>query len=240
MSTGSSAGFDAGFGPPAPIPSWLGGLLAATVGLEAAQIARYLPPTDGSGRRSAVLVLFGDGGQGPSVLLLERASTMRKHAGQVAFPGGASDPEDADTTTTALREAAEEVGLDPASVQVFAVLPELFLNVTGFVVTPVLGYWLEPHPVSALDAAEVAHVVDVPISELSDPGNRFTVRHPSGYAGPGFSVRGLFVWGFTAMILDALLRLGGWELPWDVSAVRDIPDSARPTDPSAFAGTVEP
>ena len=222
------------------IPPWLETLERAATDVEAHQISRFLPPDDGSGRRSAVLVLFGDPGAGPSVLLIERASTLRKHAGQVAFPGGACDAEDADATATALREAAEEVGLDPASVEVFGLLPDLFLTVTGFVVSPVLGYWRVPHPVTALDVAEVAHVVVVPISELTAPGNRFTVHHLAGHVGPGFFAGGLFVWGFTAMILDAVLALGGWAQPWDKTVLRDIPDSAIVSERSALTGTVEP
>jgi 8-oxo-dGTP pyrophosphatase MutT (NUDIX family) len=222
------------------IPAWLDQLQAATVGVQAHEITRFLPPDDGTGRRSAVLVLFGDSAAGPSILLCERATTLRSHAGQVSFPGGKTDPGDADATATALREAAEEVNLDPATAGVFAVLPDLFLQVTGYIVTPVLAYWREPHVVSAVDAAEVARVVFVPISELARPGNRFTVHHPSGFTGPGFGAGDLFVWGFTAMILDAVLRLGGWEQAWDVNVLRDIPESAGPSVPSVAAGTVEP
>ncbi|MCW2525931.1 MAG: hydrolase [Pseudonocardiales bacterium] len=241
------------------VPAWLDQLRAAAVGVQAHEIARFLPPHDGSGRRSAVLVLFGDSAAGPSILLCERATTLRSHAGQVSFPGGKTDPGDPDATATALREATEEVGLDPATADVFAVLPDLFLHVTGFIVTPVLAYWREPHLVSAVDAAEVARVVVVPIDELAAAANRFTVRHPSGYNGPGFAAGELFVWGFTAMILDAILRLGGWEQPWDAGVLRDIPESAGPSEPvtgqlgdplaeqpadpvtpSAAAGTVEP
>lgn len=219
-------------GGAADIPAWLHSLRTASASVQAHELARHLPPTDGTGRRSAVLILFGESAEGPSVVLLERASTLRKHPGQVAFPGGGVDPEDRDPTATALREAAEEVGLDPSGVQVFAVLPELFLSVTGFVVTPVLGYWRDPHPLYALDAGEVAQVVVVPIAWLTTPANRFRVRHPSGLAGPGFAVGELFVWGFTAMVLDAILRLGGWEQPWDESILRDIPPAVGPSRPS--------
>jgi hypothetical protein len=64
----------------------------------------------------------------------------------------------------------------------------------------------------------------VPLSELVRPANRFTVQHPSGYHGPGFAACGLFVWGFTAGLLDRLLRLAGWEQPWDRAQVRPLPD----------------
>ena len=72
---------------------------------------------------------------------------MRNHAGQPAFPGGAVDPEDADTIACALREAEEEVGLDPGTVEVVATLPTLWIPVSNFLVTPILAWWRNPHPV---------------------------------------------------------------------------------------------
>lgn len=185
------------------------------------EMSRFLPPEDGSGRPSAVLMALSEG---PAVLLIERAADMRKHAGQVAFPGGAIDPEDADEAAAALREANEEAGLDPASVQVVATLPAIFIPVTGFVVTPVLAWWRDPHPVSPVDPIEVARAVVVPIAELVDPANRFRVQHPSGWIGPGFEVAGLFVWGFTAGLLDRLLELGGWSRPWDTARSKPLPE----------------
>ncbi|MEO6703304.1 MAG: coenzyme A pyrophosphatase, partial [Jatrophihabitantaceae bacterium] len=76
--------------------------------------------------------------------------------------------------------------------------------------------------VGVVDTAEVAGVQRLPIAALTDPANRFTVLHPSGFTGPGFEVAGLFVWGFTAGLLDRLLRLAGWELPWDRSVIRPV------------------
>ena len=101
---------------------------------------------------------------------------------------------------------------------------EIHLPPSGFVVTPVLGHWREPHPVGVVDTAEVAAVRRLPVAELTDPVNRFTARHPSGYRGPGFEVGGLFVWGFTAGLLDRLLRLAGWERPWDRDTIRPVAD----------------
>jgi hypothetical protein len=125
----------------------------------------------------------------------------------------------------ALREAEEETGLDPGGVEVLATLPPLWLPPSGFVVTPVLGWWREPSHVHAVDPGEVAAVVRVPISELTDPANRLRLRHPAtGWIGPAFEVRGLLVWGFTAGLLARLLEAAGWELPWDVDRVRDLPD----------------
>ncbi|MGH8971351.1 MAG: coenzyme A pyrophosphatase, partial [Actinomycetes bacterium] len=98
-----------------------------------------------------------------------------------------------------------------------------FLPPSGFVVTPVLGWWRSPSEVSVIDPAEVASVQRVPLAQLLDPANRLRVRHPSGYVGAAFRVGDLLVWGFTAGLLDRLLRLAGWEQPWDQSRVEDLP-----------------
>ena len=135
------------------------------------------------------------------------------------------DPGDDDAAATALREAEEETGLDPSGVEVVAVLPDLFIPPSGFVVTPVLGWWQRPTPVFAKDPAEVASVHRVPIAELADPKRRCQVRHPSGFVGPAFEVRGLLVWGFTGGLVDRLIHLGGWEQPWSPgSRLVPLPD----------------
>jgi 8-oxo-dGTP pyrophosphatase MutT (NUDIX family) len=181
-------------------------------------------------------MLFGEGPAGPDLLLIERAHSLRDHAGQPAFPGGSLDPEDRDAVDAALREAEEEVGLARDSVAVLGNLPAVFIPVTGFVVTPVLGWWHSPSPVAPVDRGEVAAVVRVPIADLSDPAHRIRVRHPSGWIGPAFTVHGLLVWGFTAGLIDTLLRLGGWERPWDPGTVRELPprravDEVEPDNP---------
>lgn len=211
------------------VPGWLTRLSAALPGVRAEQLSRFVPPQSG-GRHSAVLVLFGEGTLGPEVLLIERAHTMRAHAGQPAFPGGALDPADGDPSgagpvAAAVREAGEEVGLDASTVQVLGVLPALWLPPSGFVVHPVVAWWREPHPVGVIDPAEVAAVARVPLSELVDPANRLRVRHPIGWVGPAFEVGGLLVWGFTAGLLDRLIALGGWEQPWDASCLRTLDDA---------------
>jgi 8-oxo-dGTP pyrophosphatase MutT (NUDIX family) len=169
-----------------------------------------------------VLVLFGEGPRGPDLLFIERAATLRSHAGQPAFPGGAQDDEDDGPVAAALREAQEEVGLDPGSVDVLGTLPDLWLPPSGFVVTPVVAWWREPHEVRVVDAAEVAAVERVPLADLVDPANRLRVTHPSGWTGPAFDVDSLLVWGFTAGLTDRLLALGGWEVPWDASRIQQL------------------
>lgn len=199
------------------LPDWWQPLLSRSTRATAADFTRL--PTPDSGRPSAVLVLLGEAdGRGPDVLMLERAHTLRNHAGQPAFPGGAADPGDTGPADTALREAEEEVGLDRGSVQVVAELPSLWIPVSGFVVTPVLAWWREPHPVRPVDAGEVARVARLPVADLVDPANRLRVRHPSGWVGAAFRVHGMLVWGFTAGVLAALLDMAGWSRPWDETA----------------------
>lgn len=220
---------------PAPPPPWFEPLLARVRTARTEDFTRIRTPRTG-GRDSAVLVLLGeDPVTGPDVLLLQRAATLRNHAGQPAFPGGASDPDDADATATALREAGEEVGLESGSVTVLAQLPKLWIPVSDFVVTPVLAWWHRPHPVRPREPAEVAHVARLPVTELVDPGNRLRVRHPSGWIGPAFEVRGMLVWGFTAGVLAALLEMAGWERPWPVDRVLDLPPVG--SEPAPSAGT---
>ncbi len=202
------------------LPGWLVPVARAAETVAPEQMSRFLPPESGDGRQSAVLVLFGEGPRGPELLLMERASQLRSHGGQPSFPGGALDPEDGDPATTgplraALREAEEETGLDPAGVQLFGVLPRLYIPVSGFVVTPVLGWWREPTPVRAVDSGETARVFTVPVADLTDPANRATAVHPRGHAGPAFLVESALVWGFTAGVIDRIVHYAGWERPWD-------------------------
>jgi 8-oxo-dGTP pyrophosphatase MutT (NUDIX family) len=203
-------------------PVWLAPLAEAVGTLRPEDVSRMAPPAAG-GRPGAVLMLFGEDAPGGDVLLIERAHDMRSHAGQPAFPGGAVDPEDGGPIGAALREAAEETGLDPSGVDVLATIPPLWLPPSGFLVTPVLAWWRRPSPVGVQDPREVASVHRVPLAELLDPANRLYVRHPSGYVGPAFTVRGLLVWGFTGGLLSRMFTVAGWEKEWDHSRVEDLP-----------------
>jgi 8-oxo-dGTP pyrophosphatase MutT (NUDIX family) len=216
--------------------------LAALVD-DGAALATALPDAE-SPRRAAVLMLFGALDDTPSdrpahdaavardldVLLLARATTLRAHPGQVAFPGGRIDPGDVDPTAAALREAREETGLDPTGVEVLGALPPVPLAYSRHLVTPVLGWWREQSPVRVVDERESAAVFRAPVADLLDPANRgVTVIHREGreWRGPAFTVAGEpgphLVWGFTAALLDALFDRLGWTEPWDHDRVLPLP-----------------
>lgn len=226
--------------PDAAIPAWLAG--AALPGVLSAQewvtqdrnIRQMF--ADQETRQAAVLVLFSGDARGDSqapgglpgdaeVLLTQRAATMRQHRGQVAFPGGAIDPQDAGPIAAALREASEEAAVDPGGVIPVAAGPPWFVPPSRFDVTPVIGYWQRPNAVRVVDPAETERVVRVPMRAVLDPANRFRVRTRSGFDTPAFVVDGMLVWGLTAGILAALIGSLGWELPWDRGDIRDLEES---------------
>lgn len=204
-------------------PRWLRDLAATAAGMDVPRVVR--PPESG-GKRSAVLVLFGDGPDGPDLLLIQRSAGLRQHPGQPAFPGGSIEDSDDGPVAAALREAAEETGLDPAGVDVLGTLPELFIARSQFRVVPVLAWWREPCAVRPMDIGEVSAVERIPVADLADPAHRVTYRHPSGRTGPAFRIGSMLIWGFTALLVDRLLALGGWERPWDARNVRELPGGA--------------
>jgi 8-oxo-dGTP pyrophosphatase MutT (NUDIX family) len=204
-------------------PAWLRRLATAAAVMDVPRVVR--PPASG-GRRSAVLVLFGEGPDGPDLLYIQRNEGLRRHAGQPAFPGGKIEDSDDSPVAAALREAVEETGLDPAGVDVLTTLPELFLAASQFRVVPVLGWWRQPSAVRPVDIGEIAAVERVSVADLADPVNRLMLRHPTGRTGPAFRINSMLIWGFTALITDRLLALGGWERPWDVATLREYPPGA--------------
>jgi 8-oxo-dGTP pyrophosphatase MutT (NUDIX family) len=214
--------------PAEPSPPDLDGLPDHLRRIVAASADLPLPRRHGrpssTTRRSAVLILFGEGSHGPDVLLIEKSQRLRSHAGQPAFPGGGADPGEDYPVGTALREAHEEVGVEPAAVRVLATLPELFLGPSDNLVVPVVGWWEDPRDVTTGDPREVARVARVPLADLVEPANRFRIRHPSGYIGPAFGVADMVVWGFTAGLLDAVLTAAGLARPWDEADIRPLAD----------------
>ncbi|WP_095999869.1 NUDIX hydrolase [Mobilicoccus massiliensis] len=227
-------------------PPWLDRVAAESERAPAGFFDRHRPAGRGD-RASAVLMLVGPNRERAGdqiVVLTERAAGLRSHAGQVAFPGGRVDPADGGPVAAALREAGEEVALDAAGVDIVTTFPAVHVPVSNSAVTPVLGWWQRPAAVRVNSPAEVERVVLASVAELADPANRFTVTHPVGYTGVGFEIEGLFVWGFTAALLDRLLVLAGLERPWDPAVTRVLPDrvsagrapmtSEPPRDPAAI------
>ena len=164
-------------------------------------------------RHAAVLVPLVRRPEGLTVLLTRRTDHLNDHAGQVSFPGGRTDPEDADAVATALREAREEVGLTADEIEVIGVLPT-YTTVTAYEVTPIVGL-LDPPRALALDPFEVAEVFEVPLAFLMDPSNHR--RHAVEFQGIprqfismpwGADAGGepYFVWGATAAMLRNLYR----------------------------------
>ncbi len=167
----------------------------------------------GEPRPAAVLVPIVERDARPHVLLTERTAHLHDHAGQVAFPGGRTDPEDLTPVHTALREANEEIGLEPHLVEVIGRMPE-YLTGTGYRVTPVVAL-VQPTLELKLDAFEVAEAFEVPLEFLMDPRHhqRRRVSLPSGervfYSMPWRphpEGREFFIWGATAAMLRNLYR----------------------------------
>ena len=203
-----------------PLPEWLRPVAEGAATIRGEQLTTLLPPEDGSARESAVLMLFGEGAEGPDLLLTERSHSMRSHPGQVAFPGGRLEPGET-VEEAALREAWEETGLDPAGVQVFGRLPQLWVPPSNHAVTPVLGWWRDHSPVTTKSLEEVHAVYRVPIRELLDPAHRIRVRSPrTDWILPGFLIgprKDVILWGFTGGIINRFFAHLGW--------LEDVPDA---------------
>jgi 8-oxo-dGTP pyrophosphatase MutT (NUDIX family) len=167
-----------------------------------------------------------DGAADLELVLVQRPDHLRQHAGQVGLPGGAVEPGDADGVAAALREAHEEVGLDPAGVRVLGSLDRTYLAVSDFDVLPVVGVWdglapLTPNP------DEVAGILRPTLRQLADPANHGTMAFgailgeeamaargiPGDLTSPVFWVDGTLVWGFTAGLLVGFLDSLGLQAP---------------------------
>lgn len=154
---------------------------------------------------AAVLVPIINRPSGLTVLLTRRTEHLRDHAGQVSFPGGRCEPDDASPVATALRESVEEVGIQPSQVEVIGVLPDYYTG-TGFRVTPVVGLVSPPLNLK-LDDFEVADVFEPPLEFLLDPANfRREVMEYRGAQRAYWAVpwQGYFIWGATAGMLVSL------------------------------------
>ena len=202
-------------------------------------------------REASVLLLFGSMDDRPAtfqrtivpkeldVLLTQRSMVLRNHPGQVSFPGGGLETQDADAVDCAIRETHEETGVDPTGIIPIGHLPALPLSVSNFQVTPVVGWWQRPNEM--VTTTEATRVFRVPVGDLVDPNLRVTAvafdkSVNQRFGTPAFTVGGTLVWGFTAMILDRVLQLLGWAEPWDPRYKIDITgwDATKPVPPAYF------
>lgn len=188
-------------------------------------------------REAAVLVLFSGPEFGPAdgslpadadLLLTVRASTLRHHAGQAAFPGGASDAIDNGPVATALREAHEETGIDLGRLHPLVTMERTFIAPSQFHVVPVLAYSPDPGPVTVVNETETALVSRVPVRAFINPANRLMVYRGnlgSRWSGPAFLLNQMLVWGFTGQVISAMLDVAGWAQPWDTGDVRELDEA---------------
>jgi 8-oxo-dGTP pyrophosphatase MutT (NUDIX family) len=169
--------------------------------------ADFQPPAPP--RQGGVLVLFYPHLQELHLPLILRPTYDGVHSGQVGFPGGGQDTLDPDLTATALREAYEEIGVEPSSVQILGQLSKLYIAPSNYEVTPTVG-WVPERPHFRTDPYEVAQLLEAPLSALLDPANRheeeWQLRDRKARV-PFFSVCEQTIWGATAMILSELLAL---------------------------------
>lgn len=142
----------------------------------------------------------------PTLIFTIRTETLSSHKGQIAFPGGAADPGDPSSIATALRETQEEIGLDPGRVDVLGELDTFPTFVSGYVVTPVVG-WLDHAPMLVPNPAEVASILHVPLRELSED-----IRSEAGfshlektYPTEAWVWQDNVIWGVTARIVRSFL-----------------------------------
>jgi 8-oxo-dGTP pyrophosphatase MutT (NUDIX family) len=194
---------------PDPLPPPLDALMPVVTGDIAARTRREPPPGVATRSAAVLVLLYPDAAGDARTVLIERAAADgRVHSGEVGFPGGKAEDHDADVTATALREATEEVGLDPvaAGVRTIGQLERFWIPVSDFDVTPVLAL-AERRPVMRPAPVEVARILEPTIARFL-PGARVEIIErtiggwPLRYA--HYPVDGLSVWGATARVLSQL------------------------------------
>jgi len=164
-------------------------------------------------RKAAVLLVLFDQDGEMQLVFIRRASTLRAHSGEIAFPGGAVDVGDSSPVMTALREAQEEIGLDPARVDVLGALPPVFTVVSNFLIMPVVAFLPQGLGTLHLQASEVTELILAPLRGLANPAILHTEEWTRGdlTRTVHFYEYGYYtIWGATARMLNALLGvLGG-------------------------------
>jgi len=190
--------------PPADIARALAAALEADPQPEAA-------PGD---RHAAVLALVV-GSSEPALLFTERSPSLSRHAGEVSFPGGLRDPQDVDLASTALRETREEIGVEPATVDLLGALPPVHTFVSGILVTPFVGI-VEALPSLKVAEAEIERVLTVPVRVLSELEEERELHREGGrvWRGWWYETPGGTIWGATGSMLHALLEIMRKETPW--------------------------
>lgn len=217
-------------------PAWLG-ILAAGVG--SGPPVLHPPPEGVWLRPAAVLVLLTDGDDGPAVLLTERAGDLADYPGRIVFPGGAVEVGDDGPVATALREAGEEVGLDPDTVTVIGLLAPLALPGTGFLVYPVLAWSAQPTFSHSANHAEVTAVRQVPLRELATRSSRVRTTPGVDRAGQQPSTDLNNLGDMTGTVIDRLLSIqarGEWRLSLSAVSGKPTASAAQPLGPVAVAG----
>ncbi len=169
----------------------------------------HVPSGHDNFKDSAVLVLLFPFGREIEICLIRRPSTMKNHGGQIAFPGGRRENHDSDLVQTALREAQEEIGIDREAIMVFGELTAVYVQVSDFVIYPVVG-WLSEKPELMIDPSEVDEVIIISLEDIASEVNRCN-REMETMSGkisvPGYEINGCFIWGATAMILAELVDI---------------------------------
>src|SRR2546426_4047272 len=136
-----------------------------------------------SARKASVLLGLFDQNNETYLAFIRRASTLRAHSGEIAFPGGATEVNDVSPIGTALREAQEEIGLDPTRVEVLGILPPVFTVVSNFLITPVVAFLPQGLGTLQLEASEVAELILIPLRGLADP----TIAHTEEWTRGGLT-----------------------------------------------------
>lgn len=163
------------------------------------------------GTDAAVLVALYGWPEEPGLIFTERRADLRRHAGEVSFPGGRQDPGDANLMATALREAEEEIALDPAAVELVGALPPVSTFVTGYLVHPFVGLIADPAELGLMpNPTEVETVLTFSLALLRDSYEmRRLVRRNTAIHTPTYEVSGQLIWGATARILGDFLQRAG-------------------------------